>query len=235
MRFAHRLAAGPTLANAATKRIMRAQTDEGTRGADARTAEIGGSPVRDRGPAWRRGQVPLRGPGKATFRGTLTASVRRAAPGEGAGARRTREVRGEMPTGTVKWFNDEKGFGFITPDEGDRDLFVHFSGIEGDGFKTLRRELQGRVRGRGRRQGPEGGERPQALAAPMAKEEKIEMEGEILEALPNTMFKVKLDNDHEVLGPHLRQDAPPLHPHPAGRPREDRALALRPRSRPDHL
>ena len=42
-----------------------------------------------------------------------------------------------MPTGTVKWFNDEKGFGFITPESGERDLFVHFSGIEGDGFKTL--------------------------------------------------------------------------------------------------
>jgi cold shock protein len=50
--------------------------------------------------------------------------------------RRERRAR-YMPQGTVKWFNDEKGYGFISPDEGGEDLFVHYTGISGSGFRSL--------------------------------------------------------------------------------------------------
>ena len=51
----------------------------------------------------------------------------------------SQEAKGESPvvTGTVKWFNDKKGYGFITPDDGGKDFFAHHSEVQVDGFRTL--------------------------------------------------------------------------------------------------
>jgi CspA family cold shock protein len=60
-----------------------------------------------------------------------------------------------MATGTVKWFNDQKGYGFIAPDEGEKDLFVHHSNVAGSGFKTLAEGAKVEFERREGQKGPE--------------------------------------------------------------------------------
>jgi CspA family cold shock protein len=60
-----------------------------------------------------------------------------------------------MATGTVKWFNDSKGYGFIAPEGGGKDVFVHFSNIGGEGFKTLAEGARVQFETREGQKGPE--------------------------------------------------------------------------------
>jgi cold shock protein len=60
-----------------------------------------------------------------------------------------------MATGTVKWFNDAKGYGFITPDDGGKDLFVHHTNISGSGFRSLAEGAKVEFESRAGTKGPE--------------------------------------------------------------------------------
>jgi cold shock protein len=78
-------------------------------------------------------------------------------PAEGCRQGRHNQKARNMAEGIVKWFNSEKGFGFIAPDGGGADVFVHYSAIKGDGFRSLRENQRVRFEVE---QGPKG---PQAV------------------------------------------------------------------------
>ena len=116
-----------------------------------------------------------------------------------------------MAEGVVKWFSSEKGYGFITPDDGGKDLFVHFSEIQGSGYRNLEEGQRVSYRGDRGPEGPAGLQRVAALSGtrlvskeqifwePSRRKRRSRWRARSRRPFPNTMFRVMLDNDHEVL------------------------------------
>ena len=71
-----------------------------------------------------------------------------------------------MATGTVKWFSDEKGYGFITPDDSGKDLFVHHTAIQGEGYRSLAEGAKVSYEAAGGPEGPPGRKRPGRFKEP---------------------------------------------------------------------
>src|SRR3981081_4613947 len=73
-----------------------------------------------------------------------------------SGSRRSSRRRSYMPQGTVKWFNADKGYGFIAPDDGTADVFVHHTAIQADGFRSLQENQRVEFTARQGTKGPQG-------------------------------------------------------------------------------